>query len=108
MSGKLDQSLDEIMKDTTAPRQARGRGRPRKAAVKVTAAVAPTGGVAKKTRAAKVTRVAATPAVPAPTSGESKIIVSNLVSPMRITYTLQFRLMLSQPEDVNEAQIKVC
>lgn len=80
MSGKLDQSLDEIMKDTKPARQGRGRGRPRKAAVKAAAAVAPTGGVTKKTKAAKVTRVAATPAVPAPTTGESKIIVSNLVS----------------------------
>lgn len=92
MSGKLDQSLDQIMKDTK-PSGGRGRnkGRPaRNAANKAKAAVAaPTGGVQKTTRVRKdpVVAVSTRPAVPQ--SGESKIIVSNL------------------PEDVTETQIKV-
>lgn len=92
MSGKLDQSLDQIMKDAKPTGGRRGRtGRlpARKAAVKsktaTTAVIAPSGGVQKKTKAAKPTKAAAT----VPMTGESKISVSNL------------------PEDVNEALIKV-
>lgn len=95
MSGKLDQSLDEIMKDSGATRGPRrgknGRLPNRKAAQKskaaTTAVVAPSGGIQKKIKAAKPAR---TPAVPiAPFSGESKINVSNL------------------PHDVSEGMIKV-
>lgn len=93
MSGKLDQSLDQIMQDS---KPAGGRGRragrkppARRAATKAKAAIAaPTGGVQKNRANAKTTTTAPTgPAIPA--SGESKIIVSNL------------------PEDVTETQIKV-
>lgn len=92
MSGKLDQSLDDIMKDTKPSGGRRGGrfSRPRssrRAATKAKAAIAaPTGGVQKNTKAApKSTATTLT----APTSGESKIIVSGL------------------PDDVTELQIKV-
>ncbi|KAI9679558.1 MAG: hypothetical protein M1817_005580 [Caeruleum heppii] len=90
MSGKLDQSLDEIL--STQRRSAR-RGRGRGAAAKNTttraSVAAPAGGV-KKTRGAKASKPtkAVTPTGPAVGSGDSKIIVSNL------------------PTDVNEGQIK--
>lgn len=78
--GKLDQSLDEIMKDTKPTRAGRGRGPRRAAAVKATAATAaPAGGVAKKTKAPRGPKAAA-PVAAIPASGESKIIVSGLVS----------------------------
>lgn len=82
--GKLDQSLDEIMKDAK-PVRAAGRGRarvPRRAAaVKAAAATAaPAGGVSKKTKAPKGPKAAAAAAPAVPTSGDSKIIVSGLVS----------------------------
>ena len=100
MSGKLDQSLDQIMQDSksSAPR-GRGRGRDgkprpaRRSATKAKAAIAaPTGGVQKNTKAttkpnSRVPRNA--PTAPATAAGDSKIIVSNL------------------PEDVTETQIKV-
>lgn len=91
MSGKLDQSLDDIMKDTKPAGGRRGRfarSRPtRRAATKAKAAIAaPTGGVQKNTKSAP--RSTAT-TLTAPTSGESKIIVSGL------------------PDDVTELQIKV-
>lgn len=96
MSGKLDQSLDEIMKDsntTRGPRRGRnGRLPNRRAATKskaaTTAVVAPAGGVQKKTKATKPAKAPAAAVVPQ-TGGDSKISVSNL------------------PEDVNEHLIKV-
>lgn len=89
MSGKLDQSLDQIMSDTK-PTGRRGGKRPppRRAKSKAkTAIVAPAGGV-QKARAAPKTAPKG-PTLTAATSGESKIQVSNL------------------PEDVTETQIKV-
>jgi len=89
MSGKLDQSLDEIL--STQRRSAtRGKG-PRRArrAPKPgsTATAPPVGGVKKHAKTAKAA-VKATPTGPAIAPGDSKIQVSNL------------------PKDVNEAQIK--
>ena len=105
--GKLDQSLDEIMKDTKPTRAGRGRGPRRAAAVKAAAATAaPAGGVGKKTKAPRGPKAAA-PAAAIPTTGESKIIVSGLVSSPLLQY-YQAPLTSSQPEDVNESQIKVC
>ncbi|KAM0717217.1 hypothetical protein Q7P37_007069 [Cladosporium fusiforme] len=87
--GKLDQSLDEIMKDAKPARAGRGRAPRRAAVVKAAAATAaPAGGVAKKTRAPKGPKAVAAAAPAIPTTGDSKIIVSGL------------------PEDVNESQIK--
>lgn len=79
MSGKLDQSLDEI---TTSQRRASaGRRRPqRRSAARATAAiVAPAGGVKKTTKLARNAGAKAAPA-PTPAKGDSKVIVSNLVS----------------------------
>ncbi|KAL9125052.1 MAG: hypothetical protein Q9217_005691 [Psora testacea] len=87
MSGKLDQSLDEILstrRKTVGGRRGRGRRVPN--ATRVTTA-APAGGIQKSTRAKTAGKAAVTNgAVPA--VGDNKIIVSNL------------------PSDVNEAQIK--
>lgn len=88
MSGKLDQSLDQILgeRKKTGPRRGRG-GRRVANASRVTKA-APAGGIQKNTRG-KANGVAAPIANgTASTSGETKIIVSNL------------------PSDVSEAQIK--
>jgi THO complex subunit 4 len=93
MSGKLDQSLDAIMKDRPAGARRGGRsGRQpaRKAATKTAVAVvvAPAGGIAKKTRGARPPKGPAAAAV-LPLTGDSKISVSNW------------------PDDVTEALIKV-
>lgn len=82
MTDKLNQSLDEILKDRRqSARRPRGRravngGKPS------TAAPAPVGGVRKTTRATKVVGKTITPTGPSG-SGDSKIIVSNLVSRSR-------------------------
>lgn len=95
MSGKLDQSLDEIMKDRPVGgaggvRRRAARLPARKAAAKsktaATAVIAPVGGIQKKSKAGKPLKVPTAPAAPL---GDSKISVSNL------------------PEDVTEALIKV-
>lgn len=105
MSGKLDQSLDEILSTKKrTPASARGRRSTRE-----TAAPAPVGGVKKNTRPAR--GAAAKPSsgkAPRPT-GESKIIVSNLVrtSPLAVPKK-PIANPISQPKDVSESQIKVC
>lgn len=91
MSGKLDQSLDQIMQDTkpAGGRRPRAKGRlpPRRAATKAKAAIAaPSGGVQKNSRAAPKSTMAT---LTGPSAGDSKIIVSNL------------------PHDVTDTQIKV-
>ena len=76
MSGKLDQSLDEI---ATAQRRSAGRRRSTRRTTSGPAPVsAPVGGIKKSSRPM---RAAAKPmlAKAAPVSGDSKIIVSNLV-----------------------------
>ena len=77
MSGKLDQSLDEIL--STRPKGGRGRGRGRRVpnATRVTTA-APAGGIQKSTRAKATAKSAITNGA-VPVVGDSKIIVSNLV-----------------------------
>jgi THO complex subunit 4 len=91
MSGKLDQSLDEIL--STQRRGSgvgrRGRGRRAPQAGKTAAVAAPVGGIKKNTRGPKGTG-RAVPTGPSSGAIDSKIVVSNL------------------PRDVNEAQIKVC
>ncbi|OTB03398.1 hypothetical protein M426DRAFT_12549 [Hypoxylon sp. CI-4A] len=85
MSGKLDQSLDEILSTQRRAGGARRRN-PRRSAGR-TATAAPVGGVQKtsKPRAAVGKQI---PAKAAGGNGESKVVVSNL------------------PKDVNEGQIK--
>jgi THO complex subunit 4 len=77
MSGKLDQSLDEILSTQrrSATRGRRGRRAPQ--AGRTTAVAAPIGGVKKSTKPAKGA-VKAIPTGPSG-SGDSKIVVSNLV-----------------------------
>jgi THO complex subunit 4 len=81
MSGKLDQSLDEILtsRKKTAPAGRGGRRVGGRTGRKATAA--PVGGVSKNVHkvGAKVTGKGLAPNATA-TSGDSKIIVSNLVS----------------------------
>lgn len=87
-TGKLDQSLDEIMKDS---KSTRGRGRggrrstaPRRAATVAKAKIAaPAGGIAKSTKTSRAPK-AAIPAA-ALATGDSKIIVSGLVR-LRATF----------------------
>lgn len=96
MSGKLDQSLDQIMHDGGSTAR-RGKGRPRqsgrRAAQKAKAAIAaPAGGVQKNTKASANTAKTATmaaPKAPAPARGSSKVLISGL------------------PEDVKEKDLKV-
>ncbi|KAK7453710.1 RNA recognition domain-containing protein [Colletotrichum acutatum] len=90
MSGKLDQSLDEIL--STQRRSAGGPGRrsQRRSTGGRPAAAAPVGGVQKTSRPARGTAASKPNAAkPAQGSGDSKVIVSNL------------------PKDVNEQQIKL-
>ncbi|TVY82426.1 mRNA export protein mlo3 [Lachnellula suecica] len=87
MSGKLDQSLDEIL--STTRRTSVGRGRPtrtRRNNGAKPAPVAPSGGVRKTVRGGKVT-LQRTPTGPSG-NGESKIIVTGL------------------PKDVSEPMVK--
>ena len=81
MSGKLDQSLDDILSSRPRGGRAGRRGgrRAPTAATKV-ATRAPVGGVQKSTKATKSSAKAAAPNGPAAGAGDSKIIVSNLVS----------------------------
>src|ERR1700733_5341154 len=80
MSGKLDQSLDEIL-STNKRSVIRGKGRGRRRASqpgRTSAAAAPVGGVKKKAKPAKGA-VKAIPTGPSGASGDSRIQVSNLV-----------------------------
>jgi THO complex subunit 4 len=86
MSGKLDQSLDEIL--STQRRNANKRRGTRRTSVgNRPAPTAPAGGIQKKPQPAR-NSTKPTPAKGAGIVGESKIMVSNL------------------PKDVSEAQIK--
>ncbi|KAM0804530.1 hypothetical protein BDR22DRAFT_969852 [Usnea florida] len=89
MSGKLDQSLDEILSTRRKTAGRRGRGGRRVGNATKAATVAPVGGIQKNTRGSKTASAkSVVPSGPAAGNGESKIIVSNL------------------PSDVNEFQIK--
>ena len=80
MSGKLDQSLDEILSTRRKTAGRRGRGGRRAGNGTKAATAAPVGGIQKNTRSAKAAPAKrAVPSGPAAGSGESKIIVSNLV-----------------------------
>lgn len=79
MSGKLDQSLEEIT-STTRRASAGRRKTQRRSAVRAKAAIAPSAGVKKTTKAVRKTGAKAAPASTAPVKGDSKVIVSNLVS----------------------------
>ena len=79
MSGKLDQSLDDILSSRPARGRAVRRGRRAGTAGTKTTTRAPVGGIQKNTKGAKPSIKAAAPSGPAAGTGDSKIIVSNLV-----------------------------
>lgn len=83
-TGKLDQSLDDIVKTNRPRRTVRNRR-----VVQTTKTVAPVGGITKNTKQTKGKKAKNTaaqavaknqPALPVPGKGESKAIVSGLVS----------------------------
>jgi len=77
-TGKLDQSLDDILK-TRRQSTRRGRGPRRAGAGRPAATEAPIGGVHKTTKQPKNAKAVPTGPAAAGT-GESKIMISNLVS----------------------------
>jgi hypothetical protein len=119
-SNKMEQSLDDILK-ANKPTRGRGRSSRRSGAGRPATAAAPVGGVSKSTRQGKQTKAAPT-APAAILSGETKIMVSNLVS--RSQYKIlgtftgnQALLFISmhanfanayQPKDVDQVQLQVC
>ena len=78
MSGKLDQSLDEILSSRRKTSR-RGGARVAKGGKVGGAVSAPAGGIKKSTKQVKSAAKAA-PTGPTPTAKESKIVVSGLVS----------------------------
>jgi THO complex subunit 4 len=86
MSGKLDQSLDEILSTQKSTRGGRGirRGRGTRSTRTSTASAAPVGGVKKNLKQGKGA-VKAIPTGPAGGSLDSRIQVSNLVRPHPLT-----------------------
>ncbi|KAI8634220.1 RNA recognition domain-containing protein [Xylariaceae sp. FL1651] len=86
MSGKLDQSLDEIL--STQRRVAGGRRRSQRRSAGRPTTAAPVGGVQKTSKQPRNAATKQAPAKAAGGNGESKVVVSNL------------------PKDVNEGQIK--
>ncbi|KAI9879637.1 MAG: hypothetical protein M1830_007878 [Pleopsidium flavum] len=89
MSGKLDQSLDEILSTRRqTARRGRGRRAPNPGKTNGATAPPPVGGIKKATKLVRASARVPVPTGPAAGNGESKIIVSNL------------------PPDVNETQIK--
>ncbi|TDZ23346.1 mRNA export protein mlo3 [Colletotrichum sidae] len=87
MSGKLDQSLDDIL--STQRRSAGGaRRRSQRRSTGRPAAAAPVGGVQKTSKPARAAAAKPNAAKPTQGTGDSKVIVSNL------------------PKDVSEQQIK--
>ena len=79
MSGKLDQSLDDILSSRPRGGRAARRGRRAVTAGTKVSTRAPVGGVQKTTKATKASAKTAAPNGPAAGTGDSKIIVSNLV-----------------------------
>ena len=107
MSGKLDKPLDEIV---SAQRRSAGRRRPQRRSVGDSAS-GPVGGIRKPSRAIRGAVAKPAPAKAAFATGESKIIVSNLVSVACIriaTNAAVADVPPLQPKDVSEQQIKVC
>lgn len=84
MSGKLDQSLDDIVSTRRKTGGRRGRGGRRAANGTRAANAAPAGGIQKGAKSGRG-GPKAIPSGPAAGSGDSKIIVSNLVSELTLT-----------------------
>jgi THO complex subunit 4 len=105
MSSKLDKPLDDIV---SAKRQSARNRRPsqrRSTGPKVTA---PVGGIQKASKPARGAGAKPAPAKAAAAHGESKVIVSNLVRVCQSLYPCNILLIIPQPKDVSEQQIKVC
>jgi THO complex subunit 4 len=112
MSGKLDQSLDEI---TTAQRRSTRARRPaqRRSTSGRPTPAAPVGGIQKSTKPARGAANKPALAKAAAAHGDSKVIVSNLVCDGTFSSGTKekiFERMLTsqKPKDVTEKQIKVC
>ena len=84
---RLDQSLESIISSRKQSAR-KGRGGRRPDTGRPAATAAPVGGVKKSTKQTKQPKAA--PTGPAPTGGESKIMISNL------------------PLDVEQGQLQVC
>ena len=108
MSGKLDQSLDEILKTTRRPATRRGRGGRRVPNTPRTTAVAPVGGVKKNTVKQPKGKNASIPSGPALANKESKVIISNFVSLSHLSRVTKKCINENKASDVNENMIKVC
>lgn len=78
MSGKLDQSLDDIL-STRRQTARRDRGGRRAASSARTMVAAPAEGIKKSSKVARGVVRTAVPSGPAAGNGEFKIIVSNLI-----------------------------
>lgn len=93
MSGKLDQSLDQILstRRSSARRGRGGRRTPNPAKAHVTA---PVGGIKKNTKLTKGAGRAMVPSGPAAGNGESKIIVSNMVRTSQSSYSCSSNLYI--------------
>lgn len=85
MSGKLDQSLEEITSSTRRASAGR-RKTPRRSAARANAVIAPSAGVKKTTKPARKAGAKAGPVPTGPAKGDSKVIVSNLVSLVDLAY----------------------
>ena len=106
MSGKLDQSLDEILSTqrSSATRGKGRRGRRVTQAGRSTAVAAPVGGVKKTLKQAK-SAMKVVPTGPSGGRGDSKIQVSNLVS-MACFRSPQTLLTLLSPKMWTKARLR--
>jgi len=109
MSGKLDQSLDEIV---STQRAAGGRRRSTRRRTGRIATAAPVGGVKKSTKQSNAAATKQAPTKAAGSAGISKVVVSNLVGHRNVTTPSYWHQQMlthgKQPKDVPEGQIKVC
>lgn len=105
MSGKLDQSLEDITKSRRAANRGNRRGG---RAATTSTKTGPAAGVTKNSRAAKKNTAAVAATVPIATTGEGKIIVSGLVRVKPTRFSSNLSANTIQPSDVTEVQIKVC
>jgi THO complex subunit 4 len=102
---RLDQSLESIISSRKqSTRKGRG-GRRSDAGGRPAATAAPVGGVKKSTKQNKQPKAAAAAAAAAP-SGESKIMISNLVCTVSIHPKTSANSL--QPLDVEQNQLQVC
>jgi len=104
MSGKLDQSLDEIL---STQRRTAGRRRSVRRPAGQPVKPAPVGGIHKTARPVRSASAKTAPTKAVGSVGISKVVVSNMVRSY-LSLALRPAANPSQPKDVSEAQIKVC